>query len=741
MVNVFISHCEEDSQVAVQMAETLEEHGYSTWFYERDTLPGISYLLQCHEAIRDSDSFLLLISSDSLVSHEVTKEVQQAHQRNQRFLPVLLGLSCAEFQSRQPEWHAALGTVASIEFRGEVRSIVERVVQTLERWEVRPPPAHPSQPPRPRPSPGLPDRPPNKIWASDARQIDIHDLKRVVFKNRIIEEFLQGRTKHFLSANKGLGKTLLLTYKRCLLTETYQQPGQGKTHAQVQFVPEGRPYLDFMSDLRWLRKTHERFLSGLGNTKRLWGLALRVSALSHHPSLFSKDDAEELARFPKPLARWLRGGEVEPTVVFKEVLGCSIREINRVIDETENFLEHKLRQIHSGMFFFIDKVDQGIRNLPRSGWVHVQAGLIEGAWDVMSANPHVKVFASIRQEAFSNYHSDIKTNLYGATTILQYSERDLCQLLDQLTLCYEGKTFKEFIKLNSVRHPHRACPEDSFRYMQRHTLGRPRDLVIISSELSGKQNSLTEPLYRRLVNVTGAAVLVSNVFDEMRVFLDSLHDQPEQLRFFSLLPYNILRREEAINVWCKFNGVGPECAEVYDVDSEHFYHPFWELYSAGLVGVVVKEPDRRTAVQKFKQPHEMIPDSQSALPEADFYLVHPALDEFIRNHRQAGDYRVFQHVIVGHDCVWEDYFGTLCNVERALFDVDDEDLRELTCCVLKEATVLLSAGRREDVPTVMEGSRDWVRLMEQLARRNYDDLYLWLEELIAGSQSKSPSKS
>ena len=38
----------------------------------------------------------------------------------------------------------------------------------------------------------------------------------------------------------------------------------------------------------------------------------------------------------------------------------------------------------------------------------------------MSANSHVKVFASIRQEAFVNYQSDIKANLFGATTLLGY---------------------------------------------------------------------------------------------------------------------------------------------------------------------------------------------------------------------------------------------------------------------------------------------------------------------------------
>src|SRR5262249_7455934 len=94
-------------------------------------------------------------------------------------------------------------------------------------------------------------QPGGQVWASDANQIGIEDLDWVVFKNDIIEDFLQKRGKYFLSANKGLGKTLLLTYKRKQLTDTYHER-HGKSQAQVSFVPEGRPFLDFMGNLHTL---------------------------------------------------------------------------------------------------------------------------------------------------------------------------------------------------------------------------------------------------------------------------------------------------------------------------------------------------------------------------------------------------------------------------------------------------------------------------------------------------------
>ncbi len=38
--HIFISHVAEDSSIAIQTAEALEAKGYSTWYYERDSVPG-----------------------------------------------------------------------------------------------------------------------------------------------------------------------------------------------------------------------------------------------------------------------------------------------------------------------------------------------------------------------------------------------------------------------------------------------------------------------------------------------------------------------------------------------------------------------------------------------------------------------------------------------------------------------------------------------------------------------------
>jgi hypothetical protein len=54
MADIFISHVEEDAQVALEIAQGLEAVGYTVWYYERDSVPGLSYLVQTGQAIEQS---------------------------------------------------------------------------------------------------------------------------------------------------------------------------------------------------------------------------------------------------------------------------------------------------------------------------------------------------------------------------------------------------------------------------------------------------------------------------------------------------------------------------------------------------------------------------------------------------------------------------------------------------------------------------------------------------------------
>ncbi|MGE0757194.1 MAG: hypothetical protein AB7O38_09245, partial [Pirellulaceae bacterium] len=547
-----------------------------------------------------------------------------------------------------------------------------------------------------------------------------------LFRNATIDQFLRGKHRHFIAATKGFGKTLLLTYKRQLLTDAHDAPGQA-----VTMVPEGRPYLDFMSEMRSLSARYEAPLSDVSNTKRLWSAALRVAAISHQPGIIDPDEAGELDAFPDRIGRWLAGAKIQPTVVFKELTALRVSELNRLIDTTENFLDQKMRQLHGGICMFVDKVDQAIRHLSRDAWIAIQAGLIEAAWEAMNANSHVKIYASIRQEAFANYQSDIKSNLFAATTNLNYTDEELQALLDQLVQCYEGcRTFTEFLGMNVVRHGRRPAPEDCFSYVRRHTWGRPRDLVAIASEISSRRSTLNESRLREIVQHTGSTVLVGNIFDEVQVFLNCLGDREARLRFLALIPANILNKTDAIRACEEFNGLAPGTLQHFGEDSSEIFHPFRDLYFAGLLGVVEPDPELGVMRQRFRRPHDPLAAGSTDWPDSSVFLLHPALDTFIRAQRTRRPFHQFQHIAIGERLVWESWYPTVMQIEKQLQSIADRRFVDLAHQCVKRMQALLSSGNRPLAHLEIERSEDWQTLASYEGEGGYDEALLWLGELL-----------
>lgn len=713
-----ISETSADSLVARRLSLELEKRGFRTWYYQRDALPGIPLSRQVLESLQSTRAALVLISRSSLASLDFAEEVMTAHRLGRSCLPILVGMSLEEFESHQPIWRAALGSSAVIELeRDTIEATLDRIEAAVTHLGIKPGAVDSVAEARSR-STSI------QIWATDANQIEISEIDKIVFRNEGIDEFLNRRNRYFLSATKGLGKTLLLTYKRRLLTE------RSGSDDMVCLIPTGRPYLDFMSEMKLLSAKFEKPLSDLSTCKRLWGAALRISIMSHESELLDEDQYFELQPFPPRIQRWLKGATVEPTVVFKELTSMRISDVNRLIDGTENFLDGQIRQVHDSVLMFVDKVDQAVRRMSRPAWINIQAGLIEAAWDLMNANSHIKVFASIRQEAFANYESDIKTNLFGATTVLRYSDDDLRGLVDRLSGCYEGtEGFKEFVGVNVIKHPRRPLPEDSFEFLRRFTLGRPRDFVAIASELSSGRTSLDEERYCNLIRNTSAMALVANVFEETQVFLDCLHDKSRRLKFLSQIPANILSREEAVAASARFNGIPEDSFWHFDEESPDIFHPFRDLYLTGLLGVVTRD-EQDAETQRFRQPDDVFNDAARDLPKSTHYFIHPALGEYIQQYKQAGAFRIVQHVLVGDNAPWQAFDPTFCQIESEIAKVNERELRDDAHAILTTSRTILLSAKPTSLRVEMEVNTDWIRTREKLLRHGYDDVILWIEELL-----------
>jgi serine/threonine protein kinase len=720
LLSFFICHSTEDSIFARNLAQNLESLGYRTWYYQRDALPGLSLLAQTDSAIRRSAASIVLISRSSIESVDLAREMQQAHRVGCALIPVLIDLSLEEFESLQPAWRTILGPIAKIEVtRSDANTLSDRIHQAAATKKIRPqrPSSNDPQTPKPLIS--------GQIWATDAYQIDISELDSVVYETDIIREFLQRRNKCIVSATKGLGKTLLLTYKRLRLTKEFQSSGD-----QILMVPQGRPFLDFMGELRFLSKKYEAPLSELTNAKRLWSTALRISAISYQDGLLGPDEAFELKPFGQRIRRWLSGNRVEPTIAFKELTSLTVSEFNRLIDETEGFLDQKLRQVHKPIFFFIDKVDQAIRNLGSAAWVNVQAGLVEAAWDLMNANSHIKVFTSIRHEAYSNYESDIKSNLRGAVTVLRYSENELAQMLDRLSQCYEGaRSFKDYVGLNVVSNARRVSLEDSFQMIRRYTFGRPRDLVAIASEMSSIKSSLTEKKFCETVREFSATGLIPSIFDESRIFMDCLQDRESRARFLAEIPTNILSKQQTWRLTCRFNGLPPDSLDRLE-SIEGLQLPFRDLYVAGVLGAVFHDGNGQQ-IQHFRQPDDLISHDDFALPESSFYLIHPGLGGYIEKTRTNNVYFVINQIPVGHGLPWRPWFELICHVEQKLLEINDEKFVDCAHEVMQRYQIAARSRSAEFIERI-QTSPEWKWLNKNATQLEREDVVHWLNELLAG---------
>ena len=87
-LDIFISHTDDDREIALALAEHLEEAGYRTWYYERDSIPGVPHMEQTTEAIEQSGAFLIIVSKISMGSDQVNMEFVKAFEESVPILAV-----------------------------------------------------------------------------------------------------------------------------------------------------------------------------------------------------------------------------------------------------------------------------------------------------------------------------------------------------------------------------------------------------------------------------------------------------------------------------------------------------------------------------------------------------------------------------------------------------------------------------------------------------------------------------
>jgi hypothetical protein len=529
----------------------------------------------------------------------------------------------------------------------------------------------------------------NIKWETDAEKLDVNSINNILFRNNIVDEFINYDNKYFIVASKGIGKTLLLNFKRYELEKRYSNEND-KSKAVI-FIPTSKPYLDHVTNFGFLTKDQMNFLSKWNNCKMLWELAIEISTLSYyHRRVEATSRIEDInANIMQEFGWSIVDDIVNPTFVLCEILKIkSIKNIMKFMDSYSNKIRYQFTNIPSGAIVFIDRVDQSLLDYKSDVWIAFQIGLLEASWDLMRMNHHVKIYTSIRQEAYANYTSPNKAAISGELSLIKYSTGDLKGILNKLSEFYEEMSFDEFIGFSELDNYFANKKEKSFDYIYRHTIGRPRDLVSICSKLSPERENLHKDRFREIVNSTASSDIVTNVFSEVEILLDTLKKQANREKFLSLLPYNVLTLDEIKDVCRKFNEL-VHCPNHDCKTCNEHEHPFCELFNIGLLGVVKKDHHSGNLKQKFVEPYEMNQFSNWVLPmDSPYYLVHPSLHVYIdrlRNRFYNSKYNMIQYLLIGNNYTWDKQNSKLIDAQKIIFkNVLNEETREQLLHAFKE---------------------------------------------------------
>lgn len=566
------------------------------------------------------------------------------------------------------------------------------------------------------------------IWATDASFISIKNIEKLIYKTRAISNFMDEYSdQYFVLANKGMGKTLLLSYKRFSLYNKYSNSKEQQSN--VLFIPRNRPYLDNMSDFGELSSNYKDFLASLENSKKVWELSLKLAVISHIPYKFEDFEQEKIMQFGRAIGNWvLTKKELQPTIIFKELISAnSPSQLSSLMTSTQPIISSIINNIHRGIYIFIDKIDQGIRSFSKRSWITVQAGLLEAAWELAHQNKHIKTYVTIRQEAFFNYQSSNKNAIRGNTVMLEYTKNELHEMMNSLSQFYEKRGIEEVIKPSEIFIRTEEVVFNMFDYLFQHSIGRPRDIVLLINKLINTTLPTEHNDLHRLISKS-CAEIIRNIFDESAAFLTYLREEQCRHHFFSFIRKNILTRCEILEVVANYNEM-----QTLDIEGteKHLKNPFVELYAIGLLGILEVEQGLEERKQIFKQPSDYHNFDLNELPLSNYYFIHPALTSIISS---IGDinFRKYEQIAIGHQNNWSKSDMNLLELQDCLCLLDKQPSMRP---VAKEIRAFISLGGLFiQYNTSQSLQREWVKIREVL-RLSFEiaevqKIYVLMENMI-----------
>ncbi|MBK6861285.1 MAG: TIR domain-containing protein [Saprospiraceae bacterium] len=487
-----------------------------------------------------------------------------------------------------------------------------------------------------------------KPWNYEAGTINYSLLtEEDLYFNSIIDSYLEigNHDKKFvLIGPKGIGKTLFIQYKSHLYRENLKEKG-------FKIYPQNTFCENLMIPNERLSKEDLLKFSTIDFWEKIWLFTLSV--------IFCKTNELEL---PEEIIDIIDNSNSCSSII---TIILQNRKLTTKYFKAIPQLLMKIEEINNGIGIFIDDVDQAFRKFLQEYhftddindgispsvqvWTNAQVGLLSSIYSLNRHNSHLKVFATIRSEAFNAQEGEMRLNFKNYCTELKYSKEEIRKIYEINILLMSEKYLikksakdpsEKFVGFSLMPHPFAKNSDGSkkieatFDFLFRHTLGRPREIVYLGSQIF--EDLICSLDYR--------TSLIDDKIERLRWLANSVGNDILEQYFTEIIPR--FNKEDLIKflnlVQCN---VIPSILLNKSIDKmvKHFY-------SIGILGYI-KKKNHSSDSSIFKQ--VFLPISQYAynqnitLPKSKYYLTHPTLDDQLKKLFDLGFYNNTN--IIGND--------------------------------------------------------------------------------------------
>lgn len=326
-------------------------------------------------------------------------------------------------------------------------------------------------------------------------------------------------------------------------------------------------------------------------------------------------------------------------------------------------------EIQDSIYYFIDKVDEPFDKMiddntyisastrgPRSSyiWQYAQLSLVEAVYKIYTGRHHIKIFSSIRQEALNDIGNISKQSdkLRSRIVELTYSKPDLYRMFSHYIECEKPENLiypdiasqnpsKAFIGIDTIPH-YSSNIETVWDYIYRHTLSRPRDIMIICLDLfvnivkDAKYNGcvpddLVAKRIRHIVNKCSNDISTNHIASAEPFWIDKMDESVGGLIYAvsRKLETNVFDLKRMKEHCCAVNHMkNGDCSKCEKI------HVFSALYNIGMLGVIDGNNDGNGYRAKINNEPNVYFSRKQELPIGRLYFAHASYSNLIRHERQ-----------------------------------------------------------------------------------------------------------